>query len=495
MKRLLVLLVLIGNVAMAASPRSVALRAREWREAHEREVVKELSSFLTLPNVASNSVDIQRNTEALTAMLKRRGLPVRILTIEGAPSLVVADLVVPRAKRTVSFYAHYDGQPVDPAKWRHSPWIPLLVDANGVAVTDGGGKLDPEWRLEGRSASDDKGAIVALLSAVDALQAAHLRPNVNIRFVFEGEEEAGSPHLAAYLATYSKELRSDAWILCDGPVHQTRKEQLLFGARGITDVELTVYGASRPLHSGHYGNWAPNPISMLVTLLAAMRDDEGRILIPHFYDDVLPLTEGERAALAVVPDVTLSLKRELALGRTESENLNEAILAPALNFRGIESGAVGAKAANSISSEASASIDFRLVPNQTPEKVKQRVEEFITARGYTIVRDTPDAATRAAHPRVIKMNWNAGGYPPARTDVTLPFSQQLIHIVEEAEGERPVVLPSFGASIPLYLFGDRSVIVPIANHDNNQHAANENIRLQNLWDGIEVFAALMAGLK
>jgi len=276
--------------------------------------------------------------------------------------------------------------------------------------------------------------------------------------------------------------------------------QLYFGARGVCDLEITVYGPARPLHSGHYGNWAPNPIGALTHLIDSMRDADGRILIPGFYDDVVPLTDGEKQALSEIPDVDADLKRELALGRTEGSgrSLNELILQPALNLRGISAGQVGERASNTIQSEARASIDFRLVPAETPDSVRTRVEKFVADQGWFIVRETPDAATRMAHERVVRLNWGAG-YPPARTSLDLPIARQMAAIMTSAFGYAPVRMPSLGGSIPMYLFqrGGRTPVIglPIANHDNNQHAANENIRLQNLRDGIDVFAALFAALQ
>ncbi|HMC21518.1 MAG TPA: peptidase dimerization domain-containing protein, partial [Thermoanaerobaculia bacterium] len=259
------------------------------------------------------------------------------------------------------------------------------------------------------------------------------------------------------------------------------------------------YGPLRPLHSGHYGNWAPNPIVALTHLIDSMRDAEGKILIPGFYDDVTPLTDVERDALAAVPNIDDDLKRELALGRTEGDgkSLNELILLPALNLRGIAGGHVGEQASNTINTEARASIDFRLVPAQTPEKVRERVERHIAAQNFFIVRETPDNATRMAHPNVVKLLWGPG-YPSARTSMDLPVSRRVANVITEAKGVPPVLLPSLGGSVPMYLFqrgGTPVVGLPIVNHDNNQHAANENLRIQNLWDGIEVFTALFTNLR
>ncbi len=482
MKKLIFIL-LIAVPTFAISPPEASRMARDYRSHHEREIVTEFMDLLAIPNVASDTVNIERNANALVTMFTRRGAEARLLRLEGAPPLVLATLPGHNAKTTVSFYAHYDGQPVDPSQWNAPPWQPVLRES----------------RIYAGSASDDKAPIMAMLAALDALKAARAAPAVNLKFVFEGEEEAGSPRLAAYFDRYANELSTDAWMLCDGPVHQSRRMQLYFGARGITDLEMTVYGPLRPLHSGHYGNWAPNPIVALTHLLDSMRDPQGRILIAGFYDDVTPLTDAERQALAAIPNIDDDLKRELALGRTEGEGkpLNELILQPALNVRGISSGYVGEKATNTISTEARTSIDFRLVPAQTPEKVRERVEHHVVAQNFFIVRDTPDNATRMAHANVVKIIWGAG-YPAARTSMELPIARRVAQVITEVCGIPPYMLPSLGGSVPLVLFqrGGKPVVgVPIVNHDNNQHAANENLRIQNLWDGIEIFAALFTNLR
>jgi acetylornithine deacetylase/succinyl-diaminopimelate desuccinylase-like protein len=488
MKRLTILFVLFtATFAQAAAP-------------SRRDTIAELVDFLAIPNLASDAPNIARNAAAIQAMFEKRGVSTRLLTLDGAPPIVVVDLSAPGSTRTIAFYAHYDGQPVDPSQWKSAPWTPVMRDAAGNDVDwRNAASLNPEWRLYARSSGDDKAPIIGMAAALDEIHHSGRKPAVNLRFVFEGEEEAGSPHLGAYLEKYSDVLRPDAWILCDGPVHQSRRMQLVFGARGVVDLELTVYGPVKGLHDGHYGNWVPNPIIRLTHLIDSMRDETGHILVPHFYDDVKPSSAAEQEAIARMPPVEADLKREFGIDATEGggRSLNELLMLPALNVRGIQSGHVGAQASNTIQTEATASLDFRLVPAETPDSVKKHVEQHIESQGYTIVRTAPDAATRLAHPKIAKLTWGAG-YPPARTPLDLPFSRQITTIMTAA-GHDPVRVPTLGGSIPMYLFQQPAntpvLILPIANHDDNQHAANENIRLQNLWDGIEVYVALFEGLK
>ncbi|HWM91844.1 MAG TPA: M20/M25/M40 family metallo-hydrolase [Thermoanaerobaculia bacterium] len=495
------LLLTLGTAAEAQAPAELKQQVRAWRTAHEKEVVGELAGLLALRNVASDRADIQRNADHLLGLLRKRGFQARLLTAGDSPPAVYGELPSPGAKHTVVFYAHYDGQPADPADWGGAdPWKPVLraggPDSGEIPL--GSSPLDPEARLYARSASDDKGPIVAMLAALDALRAAGVKPSVNIKMFLEGEEEAGSTHLTSIVREHRDLLAADAWILADGPVHQTRKLQVVFGARGVMGLELTTYGPARALHSGHYGNWAPNPAALLVELLAGLRGPDGEIRIAGFGDEVRPLTESEKAATAAMPPVEEELRNELALAWTEGgERLLDSVMRPALNVRGLQSAQVGAGARNAIPTEATASIDFRLVPDQTPAKVRERTETHIRSLGFHVVHDVPDAETRRKHPRVVRLQWE-DGYAAARTSMDLPVSRAVVRAIDGMLGEPALRVPMLGGSVPISMFVDTLnvpvITMPIVNHDNNQHAAHENLRLQNLWDGIEVFAALFAGL-
>jgi acetylornithine deacetylase/succinyl-diaminopimelate desuccinylase-like protein len=265
--------------------------------------------------------------------------------------------------------------------------------------------------------------------------------------------------------------------------------------RGVTGLEITVYGAARNLHSGHYGNWAPNPGMMLAQLLAGMKDEAGNVIIEGFYDSVEPLGPADRAALATVPDVDESLKKELGLVRSEGTgNLAERLLLPSLNVRGLQSANVGSKARNVIPMTAVAAIDIRMVKGNDPEAMKDLVETHIRKAGYHIVREDPAMETRLSHPRLAKVT-RSKGYVAARTSMDHPIVKSLTAAAEEAAGEPVILMPSLGGSLPLYLFTEilekPVVIVPIANHDDNQHAPDENIRLGNLWYGIDLMTAVL----
>ncbi len=501
MKLIASFLLLTLAVATAAQPAAVTT-ARMHRQAHEREIINEFTRLLALPNVASDLPNIRRNAELISQMLAARDIKPQLLEVPNAPPVVFGEIKTPGATRTLIFYVHYDGQPVEPAKWvGGDPFNPTLrsasLEAGGkdIPFPAKGQPLNPEWRLYARATGDDKAPIIALVTALDALKANKIALTSNIKFFFEGEEEAGSPHLEQIVAKYPDLVKGDVWLICDGPVHQNRQQQIYFGARGVTSLELTVYGPRRELHSGHYGNWAPNPAMMLARLLASMKDDDGRVLIENYYNGIAPLSLTEQRALAEATDSDEDLKRELQIGFTEGQGkkLKELLMLPSLNIRGLSSASTGATARNVIPATATAAIDIRLVKGIDYKTAVARVLAHIRKQGWHIVTTDPDEATRLAHPKVIKVI-NNDGYNAARTSMDLPISRQIIAAIEAARGTT-VKMPTLGGSVPLYIFTDilklPAIGIPIANHDNNQHSANENIRLQNLWDGIETMAALL----
>lgn len=507
-KVLAALLIALTSAPYPATAHASGLRQQvdAYRTAHESDIVGQLVALTRLPSVAARPRALEATADRLESELRMRGFQTERFTAKGGSLPVVFGMYhVPGAKRTVVFYAHYDGQPVNPSEWASDPFVPVMRDgplsptARSIDWQHAQGRFNPQWRLFGRAAADDKASIIAFLAAFDALRAMHRAPSVNLKVLWEGEEEAGSPHLAAILQAHTAQLQSDLLLIGDGPVHQSNAPTLYFGARGVIGLDLTIYGPLHPLHDGHYGNWAPNPAFMAAELIASMRDGDGRILIPGFYHDVLPMSATDRAALARLPHVEDALRRQFGIGRSEgTEGLTASIMRPALNIRGISSGAVGAEAKTAIPPQAEIAIDFRLVPDQTPQAVRAEVEHFLRASGWTLVSATPDLATRLAHPRVVKVVWSSG-YSGFRTDLATPAARAIIGAATGASGGHLALVPMMGGSVPLYLFHQilrvPVIILPIVNYDDSQHAPNENLRLKNLWDGIDAYAAAMAELN
>jgi acetylornithine deacetylase/succinyl-diaminopimelate desuccinylase-like protein len=489
-------------VGCEAYAQSVAVHGvRSYRTAHEAEIVEELVEFLSLPNNAADIPAIRRNAEAILEMMARRGIEGRLLETDGVP-YVYGELKVPGATRTILFYAHYDGQAVDTSRWvGHHPYEPVLRDgaleAGGRIIEfPGRGRYEADWRLFARSASDDKSPIVAMMVALDAIDANLSKPTSNLKFIFEGDEEAGSPNLGFVVREYGDLLAADLAIAADGPTDPSGLPTMKFGARGIVSAELTIYGPLRPLHSGHYGNWAPNPAMRLAQLLATMKDPQtGRVLVDGFYDDVVELSEFERAAIAAAPSDDADRMRAFAIAEPEAQGQRLALInLPSLNVRGLRSAWVGGEARTVVPDRAIASIDLRLVKNIDPGEQLARLIAHIEKQGYEVVSQEPDPQTRRRHPKLARLV-GSDGYPAYRTQMDLPIAQALISSVEEHLGQSVVKIPTSGGSVPLYWFTDvlgvPTVSVPIVNYDNNQHSPNENLRLGNLWSGIELFAAVM----
>lgn len=491
-------------------PAQVAQEVREYRMENEDRIVRELSEFLAIPNIATDTVNIQKNASHIVEMLEARGIETHLLSISGRGPVVFGKLITPEAKRTVIFYAHYDGQPVDPAAWTDgAPFEPVLRDA----AIEAGGKRIPfpssaaghgplykdDWRIYARSSSDDKSPIVALLAALDALRAKQIPLGVNLKVIFEGEEEAGSPNLQKTLELHKNLLGADLLITADGPVHQSGRPLVFFGNRGDIGIEITVYGPVRALHSGHYGNWAPNPAMELSRLLASMKDANGRVLIDGYYDDVTPLGDVEKKALAEMPDNDAELERELGIAKPEGggKKLVELIMEPSLNIRGLRSAYVDTQSQNVVPDKAEASLDARLVRGEDPGKKFEQIAAFIGKQGFFVVDHEPTMEERRAHAHIAKVIYE-GGYRASRTPMDLPVSKALVQVVQDATGGTAVIAPTLGGSVPMYIFEDLGlpwIGVPIVNYDNHQHSSDENLRLGHLWKGIEIYAAILADLN
>ncbi len=488
--------------SLATFSQNVGKLAENYIQENGVEIISNFKELLSIPNVAFDLKNINRNAEFIKTELEKRDVEAELLRMVGTPPIVYGYLPVKNAKRTLAFYVHYDGQPVDKTKWTNDPWQPTYYSK---AIFEGGepisfpttqGEIDLNHRIYARSAGDDKAPVTAILTALDLIKENKLKITSNLIFFFEGQEEAGSRQLQRYLED-NKELidQIDLWMFCDGPVHQSRKPQLVFGVRGVTGMEVAVYGPNRPLHSGHYGNWAPVPGQMLSDLISSMKDEKGNVIIDGFYDDVEPLSESEKQALANVPEIDSQLKSELGVNTTEGTgSYYERLLLPTLTIRGLSSGNTGKLARNVIPATATASLGIRLVKGCDPEKQKDLIEAHITKQGYHIVREEPDQETRLKYPKIALIT-RGSGYPAARTSMDEPIAQEVINRTKDIVGDDLILLPTLGGSLPLYLFTDvlqkPAIIVPIANHDNNQHAADENLRIENLWYGIKLMSGLM----
>ena len=468
------------SLALQSPPAWVG-KVRGWVESNRQPVLRELTELLSIPNVAADRANIRRNAEHLRALFQKRGFSAELLETAGNP-LVYAELRVPGASRTLLLYCHYDGQPVNPKGWNQpDPFTP---------VERGG-------RIYARSASDDKSPIIAIVSAIDALKAAGLQPTSNIRVILDGEEEAGSPSLVPAIGKYREKLAADLMVILDGPQHPSGRPTIAYGARGITRVDLTVYGPRAGVHSGNYGNWIPNPAQRLALLLASMKDAQGRVLVAGFNDGIAPLTDEETRMVDAVPDDSAAMLTAFGVSQPESAypKLQQALQHPTLNVRGLTSAFVGAGARTIIPDSATASIDIRLVKETKPAAMIEKLRAHVIAQGYHVVDGPPDDATRATYSRIARLQTFGDSTNAFRTSPSDPQARALANALRQSLGVEPVHLRTLGGTVPIAPFiealGFPAVLMPMVNFDNNQHEENENLKLENLYEGIVAVAALL----
>lgn len=497
-RRLGVAVSAVVAAAALAAPAAGQGGVAAWRAQHERQIVEELLDLVAIPNVAGDREGIQRNADRLEALFTKRGFQVERTSGEGSPVLL-ARLDAANARGTLTLYIHYDGQPVTASEWTHcQPFAPCIYGAGGQVDLASARAIDPEWRVYGRSAADDKAPIVAALNAVDALRATGSGPTWNLRIVLDGEEEAGSANFRRFAAARPDALRSDLAITLDGPRHPSGQPTMYFGVRGGTGLTVTVFGAKSDLHSGNYGNWAPDPSMRLARLLASMKDASGRVTIAGFYDAVTPLTATESKALDDMPNVEAALKKGFGVAMPErpEQRLERKLTEPTLSILAMESGGgLDAPARTAIPASAGARLEMRLVPGLDPAKQNALVVAHIRKQGYFVVegRDPTDEE-RFTQPLIARVDLRAGTTAP-RVSMDDPMARAVIRAVT-AGGTKPLVrLPTLGGTMPFGIFSDDlhvpTVGLSIVNHDNNQHGADENLRLQNLWEGIEMLSAIM----
>ncbi len=480
-------------------------KIRSYRESNEEEIYNNFISFLKIPNVATDTANIDKNADFLLQLMNAKGIGnVQLLksNTKNVPPVVYGEVNVPGATKTIVFYAHYDGQPVNAALWSNSlnPFQPQLVDGrideNASIQSKVNFPMDNNWRIYARGASDDKGGVMAILSAFTAIKESGIKFLYNIKFFFEGEEEQGSTHLRQFLEKYKSLLQSDLWIICDGPVHQSGDKQVVFGARGDVHLSLKVHGPKNPLHSGHYGNWVPNPVMVLSKLLASMKDENGMVTVKGFYDDVIPLTSTEKKALVNIPDVDKELKKKIGFAQEEmkGKGLMESINLPSLNINGIESSNAGTIQANVIPVSATAVIDLRLVVGNDWKRQQQKVIDHITSQGFYITENEPTDEERSKYQKIIRVTREIG-YNAEKTSMDWSVARSVTAAIQQTTSNPVLQVPTLGGSLPLQdiveTLDTKFLIIPIANYDNNQHASDENIKLENFWEGIDMIASVM----
>ncbi|KDA01675.1 M20/M25/M40 family metallo-hydrolase [Hyphomonas oceanitis] len=470
-------------------------------ETATKDSLKEWVAFLRLPNITKRSTaEIRANADWIEDAFQRYGYTAQQLEDGETPMVYAAWPTQSPGRKTVLFYAHMDGQAVKPEEWdQESPFSPVLKTMADGAWTDLpldrllNGESDPDDRLFARSAADDKAPIMMLLAAMNALKAEGRGPAINIKILLDSHEEGGPPTLKDVVKRNADLLAADAVIMLDGPMHISNRPTVVYGHRGGAGFELTVFGARTELHSGHYGNYSPNPAQLLAALLATFKDECGRVTVAGFYDGVV-FDDETKAAFASVPDDEAAINARLGIAQPDCVGLSyqEAINYPSFNIAGLKAADVGANRRTIIPEYATAAIGMRTVPATPPERLIALVRTHIEAQGYHLVDGEPTEEERMKYPRLASMKGGGGG-KALQTPLGAPVGKWITASLKETFNAEPVRIPLMGGSVPtsgLLSLDAPIMLLPLVNADNNQHAANENMRVGNYYDGVRALHGL-----
>ncbi len=462
--------------------------------------LKQHKEFISIPNLPADPALMLKNIHWVQDKYEALGFTTRLLKTETLPILLTEKIYHPDDP-TVLFYFHIDGQPVNPAAWdQEDPFVPVLKrqDAKGnwqaIDWSQLDGNIDDDWRIFGRAAADDKAPIMMFITALEILQKQQKTPNFNIKVIFDPEEEYNSTALLSTLETYKLQYASDFFIVMDGPAHDSNEPTLTFGCRGIATCSITTYGARLPQHSGHYGNYAPNPVFGLANLLSSMKNEDGRVLINNYYDGIT-ISEEAAELLNSVPFDLTEFNKNLGIASAEKvgATYQEALQYPSLNVRQLGTSWEGEGLKTVVPEYATADIDVRLVPETDGADQLEKIRQHIIAQGYYVIDRDPTDEERLEHTKIAtfiaspKVN-------AFRTDPEAAFGKTIRANLTETFGEAPISIRLMGGTVPIVPLINAldvpTIIVPMVNMDNNQHNPNENIRIGNMRQGIKICLSL-----
>jgi len=467
-----------------------------------KECIKELMEFTSIPNNVYDANQIRNNAEYLRSILERKGIAAELLETPTSRPLVFGELNIPGAKQTILIYSHFDGVPVEEEAWHSPPYQPELrksIDGQPVKLDDIPINKIQEYRIFGRSVADSKNSIIASLAAIEILLQENISPKVNIKFLLDSEEEVESPSLKDLLSSHWDKLKADLVISASGETHQSGLPTIELGFRGILQFNLSVYTGAVDLHSGHFGNFLPNAAFQLSALISSMKNEEGRITIDGFYNEVVPMTAIEKILINKIPNVENEISCKYGIPKPESEGLSlqEMVNLPTLNVRGLSGGYVGKSGRNIIPSHSNAEFDIRLVKGMDPDKTLQLIKNHIWKQGWTLMEEKPTLEDLQAYGKIAVMEKKAG-FPATKTSYESKEAQYVIQAVKKVFRDEIVIMPTEGGSLPLYIFDHFNAPViglPVSNFDCNQHTHNENLRVDFFQRAVETYLALFTSLE
>ena len=466
----------------------------------------EFIEFLSYPNDANYESDIYKLMDWTENKFKSLDFKINRLDTETIP-LMLASKHISDDYKTVLIYMHLDGQPVDLSKWnQENPFIPVYklkedgkfvdYDSNKIANVDYETLEEKDIRIFARASSDAKGPVMMLIQAMKFMNSKNIDNKFNLKLIMDFEEEKGSPSLPDAVKKHSTILKSDALLIFDGPQHESDLPTLNFGNRGISSITLKTYGPVVPQHSGHFGNYAPNPVFRMSNILSSMKDENGIVKIKGYYDGIT-ISDQVKKYLDNVPDDEESMLNKMQFKKPESvgSSYQEAIQFPSLNVRGIRAGWVEDEVRTIVPSECIAEIDVRLVIESDGYRLHDLIKKHIEDLGYVVLDQEPSKEERMKYEKIVKFN-STVSYPAFRTDIDSDLGNWLSETLTRTFGVKPVLRRTSGGSVPISPFVNvlniPAVGVPTVNKDNNQHSPNENIKLINYIKGIESFVGILS---
>ncbi|WP_342804814.1 M20/M25/M40 family metallo-hydrolase [Alteromonas sp. M12] len=466
-----------------------------------KETILLHKELVSIPSLPANPEQMLENIHWAEAQYNNLGFKTTLLETPSLP-ILLAERVFDPSYKTILFYFHIDGQPVNPAAWvQADPFVPELKeqDASGEWRTIDwqtlNQRIDDEWRIFARAAADDKAPITMFLSALKTLEMQGEKPKINVKVIFDPEEEYGSRGLQSTLNKYKARYQADYFIVMDGPAHDSNKPTVTFGCRGIATASITTFGAKLPQHSGHFGNYSPNPVFTLANLLSSMKDDNGRVLIKDYYQGIV-LNPDTQKLLNAVPFDGEKVNQALGIHSAEQvgANYQQALQYPSLNVRQIGTSWKGEGLKTVIPEYATANLDVRLVPETQGAVQLDKIRKHIEGLGYYVIDRDPTDAERREYKKIVKFN-GSKGVSAFRTDPDSDFGLQVRASLAKGMGEEPVVIRMMGGTVPIVpiinALNIPTAIVPMVNMDNNQHSPNENIRIGNIRQGIHISLSLL----
>jgi len=465
-------------------------------------ILKKHRELVSIPNVASDEPNMMKNVDWVTSAFEKLDFKVSILQTSTLPVFFAEKQVNPKAK-TILFYLHLDGQAVNPEKWQQKdPFQPVLKKQNSDGnweIIDWSyidGKINPDWRIFGRAAADDKAPIIMMLTALDFMQKQQQKLKYNVKIILDLQEETRSRGFLSTLKKYKDRYAADYMIIMDGPAHPTNKPTLTFGCRGIATCNISIYGAKLPQHSGHFGNYAPNPVFKISHLLASMKDHTGKVIIDGFYDGITLDAETQKL-LAQVPDDNRKIQENLGIHIADNvgKTYQEALQYPSLNVRHIETSWKGPGLKTIIPEVVTTYLDVRLVKETDGQAQLVKIKKHIENQGYLILDRKPTDAERLKHGKIATFTSNAG-VNAFRTDINSFIGTKLRRTISSEFGNDPIMIRTMGGTVPItpaiQVLNIPAIIVPMVNMDNNQHNPNENIRIGNITQGIKICLAILS---